>query len=716
VGHGTFDPRENTSSLLFCDKTGKAREISDLHLGPLFTGYPEMRLVLLNACEAARPHPKDPFAGVAAGLVKRGVPAVIGMQFDISDEAAIILSSEFYQALVDGLPVDAALTQARQAVFFMPNYVEWATPVLFMRAPDGRIFDLTEADLTSTASSARAGRRPRDLTKELEALYTEGLAAYFTERWDTAVERFNRVAQLDPAYRDVVLKLEKATKQNQLAELYTQGSKAFESQSWPDAVESFEAILDMDAGYKDAAERLEEARRHRTISGLYQDAVQLHGAGQYQAVVRAIDQIHQLDPDFVDPEDLLGSAREGLVRQEQQSKVAELQSQALQRMDERDWLGAKEILEEIREVEPDNAQREALLARVENELDPTQHGEIEPIEPEDAEAPEPGFSITLSVKPRELQTGEEAKWTATVENDGDTDLFDMTIKQGRKRLGKPFGLAPGEKKQRTFTNSYDTPGQKSKTVSARALDPDGEPVEAKVRLRVEVYEPAEPEPSPPPDQTASLPSGKDEKRGDGMLRGRRTYPRTAADVIGRRQYELPDRTNLLRRSTQDRWTADLSLARRRRPKDTEPDPLVQKIRDLLDETASDYDDFFVDPDIPEKKKSNARSKCEVPWGERILGLIDFTAWGSAKDSLVFGEKGIYYHNGWLSSDRGAGSLRYAKFPKRKFKELFDDDGEPWEDVSLGKGQIIDTAASDVPASVLTDLLKRIRKLVKKAKT
>jgi formylglycine-generating enzyme required for sulfatase activity len=143
VGHGAFDPAQGASVLAFCDRAGVSSPVGGFQLGTLFNGYPEMRLVLLNACEGARPDLEDPFAGVAAALVERGVPAVIGMQREISDEAAATLAGEFYEALVDGLPVDAALTEARLAVFSLPNWVEWATPVLFMRAPDGRIFDLS---------------------------------------------------------------------------------------------------------------------------------------------------------------------------------------------------------------------------------------------------------------------------------------------------------------------------------------------------------------------------------------------------------------------------------------------------------------------------------------------------------------------------------------------------------------------------------------------
>ena len=35
-----------------------------------------------------------------------------------------------------------ALTEARRAVFFADNPIEWATPVLYMRASDGKLFDI----------------------------------------------------------------------------------------------------------------------------------------------------------------------------------------------------------------------------------------------------------------------------------------------------------------------------------------------------------------------------------------------------------------------------------------------------------------------------------------------------------------------------------------------------------------------------------------------
>ncbi|HEX6867154.1 MAG TPA: ABC transporter substrate-binding protein, partial [Candidatus Limnocylindrales bacterium] len=77
--------------------------------------------------------------------IEREIPAVIAMQFEITDRAAIIFAGEFYAVLAEGQPVDAAVTQARLLVFADDNDVEWGTPVLFLRVQDGVLFDVADA-------------------------------------------------------------------------------------------------------------------------------------------------------------------------------------------------------------------------------------------------------------------------------------------------------------------------------------------------------------------------------------------------------------------------------------------------------------------------------------------------------------------------------------------------------------------------------------------
>lgn len=143
IGHGKFVIHKQDGVLLMEEElNGRGRPVSGQYLGVLLHDHPWLRMVVLNACEGARTSQADPYAGVAQALVQQGLPAVIAMQFPIFEDSAIEFAHEFYGAIADGYPVDAAISEARKAIFTTGNETEWATPVLFMNSPDGRIFDL----------------------------------------------------------------------------------------------------------------------------------------------------------------------------------------------------------------------------------------------------------------------------------------------------------------------------------------------------------------------------------------------------------------------------------------------------------------------------------------------------------------------------------------------------------------------------------------------
>ena len=142
IGHGGFSERREDGALILEDEQGRGRRVSGQDLGILLHDHRSLRLAILNACEGARTSCNDPFAGTAQSLVQQGIPAVIGMQFPVTDAAAITLAHEFYGALADGYPVDASLSEARKAIFAQGYDTEWGTPVLYMRSPDGVLFDL----------------------------------------------------------------------------------------------------------------------------------------------------------------------------------------------------------------------------------------------------------------------------------------------------------------------------------------------------------------------------------------------------------------------------------------------------------------------------------------------------------------------------------------------------------------------------------------------
>jgi hypothetical protein len=63
------------------------------------------------------------------------------MQFPLTDGAAARFGESFYGALIQGLPVDVALYEARKTIY-MKNGVEWGAPILYTGSADGNIFQI----------------------------------------------------------------------------------------------------------------------------------------------------------------------------------------------------------------------------------------------------------------------------------------------------------------------------------------------------------------------------------------------------------------------------------------------------------------------------------------------------------------------------------------------------------------------------------------------
>ncbi len=142
IGHGGFDAKADEGKLALADPQGKTHLLPGSQLGRLLANG-NLRLVVLNACEGAKGSDRDLFSSTGASLVRREIPAVVAMQAEISDAAALQFTSTFYKALAYGIPVDAALSEARTAIWIsIANTLEWGTPVLYLRAPDGVLFDV----------------------------------------------------------------------------------------------------------------------------------------------------------------------------------------------------------------------------------------------------------------------------------------------------------------------------------------------------------------------------------------------------------------------------------------------------------------------------------------------------------------------------------------------------------------------------------------------
>jgi CHASE2 domain-containing sensor protein len=146
IGHGTFD---GDQGYLAINTDGEAHDmISADDFADFFRTYPSLKLVVLNSCQGAEVSDTNQLAGVAPQLIARGIPAVIAMQYPVSDPTALTFAREFYLKLCKGVnrgQVDMAISHARNRIHMdIKEPVAFATPVLFLRSDTGVIFDLQE--------------------------------------------------------------------------------------------------------------------------------------------------------------------------------------------------------------------------------------------------------------------------------------------------------------------------------------------------------------------------------------------------------------------------------------------------------------------------------------------------------------------------------------------------------------------------------------------
>jgi len=259
VGHGIFDPKTQDGFLILTDERGYEDRLDSVRLRRLLGDCPDLRLAVLVACEGARTGKVDPFAGIAATLVRGGIPAVVAMQFPITYGAAAVFEAALYQALADKLPIDAAVGEGRKAVDLKRmGTVEWGIPVLYMRSPKGDIFDVT-------AVVPRLQLR----SPELDERYSQALRHYYDQQMEQARIFLEEIVAEAPDYPGAYEKLEIA---RQVAALENEARLLQQAGRWKEVLAVLDRVQSLIPNYSDPHGHLawaEEERRRDVPNMLY---------------------------------------------------------------------------------------------------------------------------------------------------------------------------------------------------------------------------------------------------------------------------------------------------------------------------------------------------------------------------------------------------------------------------------------------------------------
>ena len=171
IGHGAYDERTQAGILMLEQADGRPHEVSGEELGAIMRDERSLRLVVLNACEGARVSHVDPFSGVASSLIRGSrLRAVISMQNEITDEAAITFSGPALHRSCAGFPDRRRAGQSRRAMFASGTGLGFAAPVMFMRGSEAPTFGfdseaskkaVTEQDLDGEPRRSSGSLTPR---------------------------------------------------------------------------------------------------------------------------------------------------------------------------------------------------------------------------------------------------------------------------------------------------------------------------------------------------------------------------------------------------------------------------------------------------------------------------------------------------------------------------------------------------------------------------
>ena len=116
TGHGIAP--ENGGGLLLEDHDGKRLPVGVHEFSSsLAKGFSTLRLAVISGCNTAQTLHTGGFRDLARELVEKKIPAVLAMQFSISDTGGLKLAEVLYPKLIAGQSLEAAVHAARRALW-----------------------------------------------------------------------------------------------------------------------------------------------------------------------------------------------------------------------------------------------------------------------------------------------------------------------------------------------------------------------------------------------------------------------------------------------------------------------------------------------------------------------------------------------------------------------------------------------------------------------
>ena len=142
LAHGTAPDDAGDVKINLGGKEYSGEQIADIIIERLSKSgrSPNLRLVIMASCKSDRRNKSGLVKPVTQAMLRKGVPAVVAMQYDISLDAAAYFVTGIYRELANGEPLDVAMQSGRFETNRLSGTIEWATPVLYTILDDLALF------------------------------------------------------------------------------------------------------------------------------------------------------------------------------------------------------------------------------------------------------------------------------------------------------------------------------------------------------------------------------------------------------------------------------------------------------------------------------------------------------------------------------------------------------------------------------------------------
>ncbi|TQF37721.1 hypothetical protein UNPF46_18575 [Bradyrhizobium sp. UNPF46] len=255
-GHGYFWEGEGSLLLVGADRKSEKYEGSKL---AQLLGDAKVKVAILEACESAE-RGDNPYGGVAAALVLKGLAAVVASQYRLRDKNAVAIAKAIYPRLLSGETIDHCIFQARKSIFQQSALGDrdWGALVLYLRGDQGVVFPQQETEdrkVSAPCIEAPPLQMPligrADQLEQLAAQVKPGVNLFLhgnfgVGKTSLAAQLFNQVSTSAPIDRGRIWhRLGKTTPERaieSLARLFP-GQKVSEADGLAAKTEAFKALL-----------------------------------------------------------------------------------------------------------------------------------------------------------------------------------------------------------------------------------------------------------------------------------------------------------------------------------------------------------------------------------------------------------------------------------------------------------------------------------------